>query len=681
MLKTFADAQNVLAAKLPGYRRRPQQEQVALAIEGVFDTVGRAAPDGGPPVHLLVEAGTGTGKSLAAAIPAILSGKRVIIATTTNALLAQYRDKDLPFLEGHLDRPVHWAPLKGLGNFLCLAKLAQGPAVVNLATLLEETKTRDGVLHTGDRDDITTPISVAEWREVSATSDECPGKSRCELADACYGMRHRALAADAQVVVTNAAMVMADVKMNRQVRESADNPEDTHPVLGPYDVLVMDEAHELIDIATSQLGFDITQGGVLRYLDSASSFVNIHTDLAGADELSEKITGQMSAIGRIIRTHLGRATTATLDNAFIGHHIQILEQFYLALNRMVDLVAAAKVDRGAKKEQRERQQLLSTMGTAILTNLKEVLAAEDIEIVRWVETYEATNRAGDRKSTRWVIKTAPIDVAPVLRTELWDKTPAVLMSATLTTGASKSFSYVARSLGLPDAKTLYVDSPFDYQHQTLLYRPSASVPSPALATRAAWASLAPELSLELVRAAGGGAMLLYTSRAAMNASSAAITDRLKQSGINVFVQGGGMSNKDIAARFREDEDSVLLGLRSFMTGMDFPGRTNRLVIIDKLPFPVPTDPIFQAREKVVDTRGGEPFTELSVPMMTLILQQAFGRLIRSLDDYGAVAILDSRLASKPYGRNIVASLPGCPETSELADVRGFFARWNAVQAA
>lgn len=686
---TFAGAQAVLATRLPGYRRRPQQEWLAGAIEIVLETVGQ---DEGF-AHLLAQAGTGTGKSLAAAIPAILSGGRIILVTTTIALMNQYIHSDLPFLEANLGVPFTWAPLKGLSNFLCKAKLDQRPDIPQLDALLMEITVPDGApQHTGDRDDITVPMITAQWREVSSTTEECPGKSKCPLAASCYGMLHKEAAAGVDIVVTNAAMLLTDVKVNKTIRDRMAVPADTHPVIGSYKALIIDEAHELVDIATDFLGESLSQGGIMKFVEQASSFVNLHLHtrdedgeesgaglarLREAGILEERIAGHLSAIGEIVLAHLGKKDKTAVDKSFIGQHIEVFAEFYDALHQMVTLAKDTEIDKGSKEDQKEKQQLLVKTGQNHLDELKTILLAEDDEVARWAETYTVKGRhRPDVK--RWAIKTAPIDVAPILQAELWSKVPAVLMSATLATGrGTDRFGYMGRALGLEGAITLDVGSPFDYAKQAMLYYPGREAPSPAPETREAWAAYAPEATLGLVRAAGGGAMLLYTSRTAMKAAHDMIGDRLRADGLTTFLQGGDLTNKEIAQRFREDEDSVLFGLRSFMTGMDFPGRTNRLVVIDKLPFPVPTEPVFEARTRAIENRRGDAFNELSVPMMTLVLQQAFGRLIRTVDDWGMVAILDPRLATKPYGRRIVAALPDAVTTSSIDEVRAFFDSWNS----
>ncbi|MET7363296.1 ATP-dependent DNA helicase [Streptomyces sp. NPDC005562] len=674
---TFLSAQAILAEQLPNYRRRPQQETLAAGIEQTFAD--------GTPKWLLAEAGTGTGKSLGAMIPAILasrkdSGHRYIVATSTIALMNQYIRKDLPFLEkalGDAGISFKWAALKGISNFLCLAKLNENPEVEHLGALLEEIapNAEGEYTHSGDRDDVQTSLDQrAEWPLVSSTSDECPGKNKCAMAERCFGLRHKAEAKDASVVVTNTAILMTDVKLNKQIRETSENGVGVHVLLDEYDGLIVDEAHELEATATAHLGFDIKQGGLIKYLDQAVSFVNVQAGAeAGAQDQQEKILGHLDTIGAIIGKGIGNEEKLPIDTAFLTEHFAVFENLYTELDRLVALVRKTKVERGSKEKYGDTKSRLSNQGDNYLMHIKEVLGAEPEKTVRWAEVYGDRGRG----TARWMIKTAPIEVGPYLREELWSEIPAVLMSATLSTGTGASrFGYITRALGLEGATTLDVGTPFDYANQALVYVPAPSVPNPGKATRDAWATWVPEATLELVRTFGGGAMLLFTSRKAMNNTYGLIADRLRNDGITTFLQGGDLTNREIAERFRDDEDSVLFGLRSFMTGMDFPGRTNRLTVLDKLPFAVHTDPIVAAREEAVRKRGGQPFYDLAIPTMTLVLEQAFGRLIRSNSDWGTVAIMDSRLSSTAWGKGIVRALPPAPATTSLDDVRTFRDAWE-----
>lgn len=682
---TFMSLQQVFAKNLPGYRRRPQQEQLAQAIELILGQE-RTEHD---PQHLLAEAGTGTGKSLAALVAAILTSqagdepKRYVVATATNALLTQYTKKDLPWLEevlGQIGIDFTWAPLKGIGNFICLAKMADNPRIENLQALREEIAPEaDGELvHTGDRDDIVTPIDQRrEWPLVSASSDECPGRSKCSFAAQCFGLKHKDAAMAADITATNMAVLLTDTKIARETAGQDGKGPRINALLGPYDGLIIDEAHELEEQATAHLGFDIKQGGLLKWADQAVSFLTVHENVdeqrvGKSFEMHQRVLDAVEALTQPIGDQMEYDDTGSLGADFITHHADKFVELYTALDALRTRVVDRKiVDSSDQEKEAAIRDRVMTVGRNFLANIKAVLLADPGEMVRWAEMY------GSERLTigkRWVIKTAPIDVGPYLREELWSRYPAALMSATLSAGTGEHrFEYIARRLGLADtAVTLDVGTPFDYRKQALFFHPDSSVPAPAGKTRSEWESWVAAATFELVRAAKGGAMLLYTSRKAMNSAYDTIGSQLRQGGIATFLQGGDMSVKEIAERFRDDEDSVLFGLRSFMTGMDFPGNTNRLVVIDKLPFAVPSDPIHKARADVIERNGGSAFSELVVPSMTLTLLQAYGRLIRSVDDRGVVAIMDPRLASKGYGRGIVKALPPAPATTSLADVRDFY---------
>ncbi len=682
---SFLSLQEVFAKNLPGYRRRPQQERLAQAIEL---TLGQEVGEQGPQ-QLLAEAGTGTGKSLAALTAAILTGragedpKRYVVATATNALLGQYVKKDLPWLEevlGQVGIDFTWAPLKGVSNFLCLARLADRPAIANLEQLLDEIAPDENgdYTHTGDRDDVTTPIDQRrEWQLVSSTSDECPGRSKCSFASQCFALRHKDAAMEADIVATNMAVLLTDTKIARESAGEEGRGQRIHALLGPYDGLIIDEAHELEEQATSHLGFDIKQGGLLKWADQAVSFLSVHE---GVDEqragksfqAHQRVTDAVEALSQPIADQLKNDETGSLGADFITDHAEKFVELYNALDELRIRVVNRKIaDSSDQEKEAAIRDRVMTVGRNFLVNIKAVLLADPGEMVRWAETY------GNERLTigkRWVIKTAPIDVGPYLREELWSRYPAVLMSATLSAGTGEHrFEYIVRRLGLTGtAATLDVGTPFDYRTQALLYIPDKSVPAPAGQTRSEWETWVTMATMELVRAARGGALLLYTSRRVMQDAYEALAPSLRADGIDALVQGGGMSNSELAERFRADEHSVLFGLRSFMTGFDAPGNTCRLVVLDKLPFPVPTDPIVSARSGAIERQGGSPFSELVVPSMTLTLMQAYGRLIRSVNDRGVVAIMDPRLSSKGYGQGIVKALPPAPATTDLDVVQTFY---------
>jgi ATP-dependent DNA helicase DinG len=328
---------------------------------------------------------------------------------------------------------------------------------------------------------------------------------------------------------------------------------------------------------------------------------------------------------------------------------------------------SAKRDR---ENQETRRKMLWTRAHNITSTLETMISAPDHEQVRWVETYEVR---GDK---RWRMKTSPVDVAPFLKKWVWDEVEtAVLMSATLTSGkkrdGSKDFVYIQRALGLWEADTVDVGTPFDFGKQALMFVPAPEMPNPK-SNFGGWMSYSMATTMEMVDAAGGGALLLFTSTRAMKESYETLGEMLRGKGYTVLMQGEDHTNKELARIFKEDKHSILFALKTFFVGVDVPGDACRLVIIDKLPFPVPTDPVFAARSLKEENEGRSSFNSLAIPMMILTLEQGLGRLIRSKTDRGVVAVMDSRLSGTPYGRRIVSALPEFPVTTKLADVRQFF---------
>lgn len=704
-LGCFADAEAVLAKSLPNYTSRPAQQVLAQTMETLFNDC-RAVEDEkgkvtkpGEAIQLLAEAGTGTGKSLAALISAILTevarGGRVIISTSTIALMNQYIRKDLPFLEKHLPVKFTWAQLKGLSNYACLARLqdATPDQVVNLEALREELGD-DEAQHTGDQDDIVTEIDSEHWKFVSTTSDECPGRSSCAFGDRCFGYAAKDKAAEASVVITTAKMLFLDLAATIQARE--ESPDGTDPgsfIIGKRTVQIIDEAHAAADIAADTLGFELKEGGLRLFANEATSFINIHSGAdADAEKIFESIEQSIDRIRTILLDHIeaskksedgdDRAPTSVLTVEFVKEHFEIFLALVNRVNELWTLLDRIKIEKGAKDKQETKRKSLQARARSILRAIAKILEAPEIDMVAWPETYEQKLRTGGTV-VRWMLKARPIEVGPILRDEMWSKYPTALISATLSVDGD--FTYMARTLGLRSARTLNVGTPFDYPNQAMLFHPASTVPRPTGGEeRSRWQTYANEVSLKLVRDAGGGAMLLFTSVKDMKAAHALLAPKLEADGYPCYLQNDGMTSQEIATHFRQEEDSVLFGTKTFFTGVDFPGWTNRLVIISKLPFPVPTEPIYAARaEKIRKANPNNKWAsldQLGVPMMALELHQAFGRLIRTVSDVGVVAVLDSRLGTTPYGKRVRKGMPDAPYTTDLDDVAEFFRGWRAVKA-
>jgi ATP-dependent DNA helicase DinG len=639
---TFAEAEQVLAQALPGYESRPQQQALAAFVE-------KTLAEGG---HALAEAGCGTGKSLGSMIPAILSGKRTVVATATIALMEQYANKDVPFLAEHLGVDFTWALLKGRSNYFCWAKATSpservSPALV--ASLQAELEANPE--HTGDREHFATPVSKEEFSYVSSTSADCPGRAKCPFGDICFAEQAKRKAADSQVVITNTAMLMTDLKV-RQATEGYGS------MLGEFDALILDEAHELEEIATNQLEDTFRPSNTTLLVKDVQTFMATQgTVYKGERRLLDATDAVMAAL-----PDPGKEKVRLGLGFFVGqaeNYIEMIE----ALRETADAIADVTIQNGDRKKETSNRMRLLSRTYNLIRRFQTLATSPDEDLVRWVQDDVLT------RSTVRSLHSAPINVGPFLREWLWDQVPAVLVSATLSVGGD--FSFVKDRLGLADATTMNVGTPFDYTTQAMLFVPDAKMPSPK--QRAAWMTYSATATMELIDSAKGGALLLFTSRSAMTQAYRDLGPRLEAKGFTTLAQGVSGTNKEIAKTFAEDTHSVLFALKSFFTGVDIPGEACRLVVIDKLPFPVPSEPVFQARADEIKRAGGSDFSDLSVPMMTLTLTQGFGRLIRTKTDRGVVAILDSRLTATGYGKKIVRSLPGSPSTTSLDSVREFYA--------
>jgi ATP-dependent DNA helicase DinG len=638
-IKTFAEAETVLASALPGYESRPQQQALAAAVENVLADGGQG----------LFEAGCGTGKSLGAMIPAILSGKRTVVATATIALMEQYANKDVPFLQEHLGVPFNWALLKGRSNYFCVAKAInadRSKLPFDLAAM--EAELAADPEHSGDREHFKTPVTKDQFSYVSSTANDCPGKSECPFATECYSERAKAIAADADVVITNTAMLMTDLK----VRKATDG---FASLLGDYEALIIDEAHELEEIATSSLQEQIRPTGIEKLIAEVNNFAT--TQRREFTEMGKDVLDATTEAWDILPSEQSLTLGWFVEN---GEPFMVL---FEALREFAMQVSAITV---SDKKAEGRRAILTRRAYNLVTKISDAIMADDEVLVRWVEEEETKGR---NARTIKILNTAPVHVGSFLQETVWDTTPSALISATLSVG--DSFDYLTDRLGLQDPQTLNVGTPFDYSTQAMLFIPNKDMPNPK--NRSAWLTYSANTTLDLVRASGGGALLLFTSRQSLNNAYEMLSDRLRSMGYTPLRQyGEDGTNKEIAAKFQADENSVLFAVKSFFTGVDFAGDTCRLVVIDKLPFPVPTEPVFQARSTQIERRGGNSFGALTIPAMTLTLVQGYGRLIRTKSDSGIVAILDSRLTGTGYGRKIVASLPDSPVTTDLDRVQSFY---------
>jgi ATP-dependent DNA helicase DinG len=665
-LTAVTDLLATAVTSLGGTERRGQVE-MARAVAHAFDT-GE---------HLAVQAGTGTGKSLAYLVPAIAravaSGEPVVVSTATIALQRQLVDRDLPrladSLSGALPRRPEFALLKGRGNYLCLNKIHNGSAAEPAddrpqeelfepfaATALGRDVQRltgwSSTTETGDRDELTPGVPDRSWAQVSVSARECLGAARCPFGADCFAEKARDKAGHADVVVTNHALLAIDA-----IADAA--------VLPEHELLVVDEAHELVDrvtgvataelsaaslgVATRRVGRLVSPELVARLEAAAATFSSAIHDAApgGIDRLDDEMATYLAAL----RDAAGKARSA------------------------IDTAPSDPKAASARAEAVTALTDISDTASRILTSFTPPLA-QRTDVV-WLDHED------NRGSLRPVLRVAPLSVAGLLRGRLFERSTAVLTSATLTVGGT--FDAMANAWGLagggddaqPRGSTspvqglrwrgIDVGSPFEHAKAGILYV-AAHLPPPGRDGTGSAEQLE-EIS-GLITAAGGRTLGLFSSMRAAKAAAEVMRERLDTP---VLCQGEDTTSA-LVARFTEDPETSLFGTLSLWQGVDVPGPSLSLVLIDRIPFPRPDDPLLTARQRAVAAHGGNGFMAVAASHAALLLAQGAGRLLRRAEDRGVVAVLDSRMATARYGGYLRASLPPFWATTDTAQVRGALER-------
>ena len=634
-VRQFFGKKGLLAEWHPNYEFRDGQLQMAEAIASAL----------AEKKHLIVEAGTGTGKTLAYLVPAILSGKRVVISTGTKNLQEQLFFKDVPFLERHLG-PLRVSYMKGRSNYACRQKIYDAekePVLQGLEEVadFEIIRQWEKTTETGDRAEIKTlPENSTVWGKIDARSDLCTGQ-KCPQFERCFITLMHQRAQESDIVIVNHHLFFADLAVKGDERGA---------IIPDYAAVIFDEAHEVEDTAGQYFGVSVSS---YQFDELARDVTGLaHRKQFGSAELDRILMtlGERSAhFFTLFGTRFGAGegrTSFRSHDAFLEENEEAYRDVLYALELValqLELLKAAPDESG----------LLVARARDIARRLEFWMESADRRYVYWIE----------RRGRGTFLQATPIDVAQVLDQKLFDVVDSVVLtSATL--AVAGEFEYTKERLGLRSARTLIVPSHFDYPHQALLYVPQ-TLPDPR--SPAFTAAAASEI-VELLELSRGRAFVLFTSYQQMRL----VYDRVSlEVSYQTLLQGTGPRSA-LLEEFRSTPHAVLFATSSFWQGVDVPGEQLSCVIIDKLPFAVPSDPVVEARIAAIRNDGGDPFSGYQVPQAAIALKQGFGRLIRSRSDRGVLALLDNRITKTRYGQIFFDSLPPYGFTTKREEVESFF---------
>lgn len=689
-IKRYFIPDGLLSERLAGFRARPQQWQAAEAIARAMDANNGVA---------IVEAATGVGKTLAYLIPAMLAAtpkRKVVVSTHSLALQAQLIERDIPFVASLMEEigrePIKAAVLKGRGNYLCLQDydVARSELWTIGDRQFEEIGQWSKSTPTGDVAEL--PFSFQGWIDIRANADTCKVKD-CRYYDRCFYYQARQAAIDASIIIVNHALYFSDLAVRQSGEENT--------IIPDYNFVVFDEAHHLETAAAGAFGIACSSSRVSSLVDKIrrlSRHIDIDRDRFKLIEAAnDAIFAPLAASGR---------SEFTLDDTMPGFDMRAARAAVSQLGSLLDSVATEilKADHAGNPAIKDRIDGLRRLCTRTKEEIGLIFTGEDPNFLRW----GSVNRPA-RRGVTTTVNWTPICVAPILEKALWRpprKSGAALISATLATDGG--FAYLKDRLGIhgksrnvftpdgpsdldpggampgrpqsmtdsgtdsdPDITELVVGSPFDYATQALLYVPR-QIPPPGDDPGYLYA-LVNEI-LALIAASNGGAFLLFTSYRALNLTH----EKLTASDLPyTILRQGDMPNARLVDAFKQESNAVLLGTQSFWEGVDIPGHGLRLVVIDKLPFSTPDNPLHKARVRQITESGGDWFNDYALPQAQLKLKQGFGRLIRTSTDHGVVALMDSRLRTKGYGRRIIAALPPARLTSSIEEAIEFYSSRNA----
>jgi ATP-dependent DNA helicase DinG len=645
----------LIARRLSAYEHRPQQLEMAEAVAKAI-----AAP-----CHLMVEAGTGVGKSFAYLVPAILAclgaepeqkKKKIVVSTHTISLQEQLIQKDIPFLRAVLPQEFSAVLVKGRSNYISLRRLAAAQERAATTFFAEEEfehlrkiagwarSTSDGSLS-----DLSFRPLWPVWEEVQSEYGNCLGRN-CPTYKSCHFYAARRRVHNAQVLVVNHSLFFSDLALRRAGTS----------LLPDYNVAIFDEAHTLESVAADHLGAEITNSkveylcnklfnprtkrGLVRYHQFAEGELLVQATRNAAEDFFDSIAAWRAAEGNPNgRVH----QQLPIENRVTDK----LHTLAVSLQRLADKVNT--------DEQRQEVFAASERCSVLAESIEQWLRHDSQGYVYWVDV-----STGRRQ--RVTLASAPIDVGATLDSELYKKVPTCIMtSATLSVGQQPSFEFFQSRLGLRQCQTLRLGSPFNYREQARIHI-AAEMPDPSSKT-AEFESVAADAIRYYLTLTRGGAFVLFTSYRMLKTVAARLASWLESQGMPAFSQAEGTPRTKLVEQFRQHPNSVLFGTDSFWQGVDVPGDALRNVIITKLPFSVPDHPLLEARLESIRSRGGNPFMDYQLPEAILKLKQGFGRLIRSRSDSGIVAILDPRILTKHYGHLFLESLPDCTQVLDTSE--------------
>jgi ATP-dependent DNA helicase DinG len=647
-------AASFIARAIRNYESRPQQAEMARAVADAMENNR----------HLVVEAGTGVGKSFAYLVPAIqriLSrGKKIVISTFTIALQEQLIEKDIPALAAVFDKKFKAVLVKGRHNYVGLRRLMQASrrqqAVFSGSMELDQLHHIEDwayETHDGSLSDLDFQPLPQLWQRVRSESNNCMG-TKCDFYEKCFYQRARRVVEGADLLVVNHALFFADLALRRAEVS----------FLPDYDYVIFDEAHNIESVATDHFGLSIssrqvqhllnsifnprTGRGFIGMLDDQKTTTNVTEAHRSADVFFDSLQQFAAGSRGAMRIPRPDCVPNLLSKPLkeLGERLRALKSHFERPDDQFELNSLA-------------DRCEETAGA-----VSSLLSQNEHGNVYWLESSEepddsqpaARFRRGTTRTRSTTLQAAPLAVDKILREELFEKTKSiVLTSATLSTGGEGGFEYIRKRLGIAEAEELLLDSPFNFAEQATLHI-ETSLPEPSDPT---FLNAACEKIEGYLRQSEGRAFVLFTSYQSMNQAADRMADFFAQSGLTLFVQGRGLPRGRMIERFKKTSGAVIFGTDSFWQGVDVPGDALQMVIITKLPFTVPDRPLLAARCDLIRASGGEPFNHLQVPEAVLKLKQGFGRLIRAKSDRGIVVILDKRVKTKGYGRKFLEALPNC----------------------